>query len=294
MRRRRRVAVVDVVARLDGVGDLAGALREATGDASLRVGYPLDGRELLIDADGQLIEPTGPSLALMHGGRTVAVVLHADGTRIPQAVQRAAALAAANSSVAAELESSLTELRASRRKRVAAADEARRRTERDLHDGAQQRLVAAALDARMALMDTHDPAVRTALERTVEELQMALEQLRELARGLYPAILPERGLAPALASLAASARVRLSLVDVPGGRFDRQVEECVYFCIKATTAEAPGPVVARFVSDRATLHLTLEGAEIEEDWLELRDRVEAIGGAINLTGAAPAIELPLV
>src|SRR5215218_6096530 len=98
------------------------------------------------------------------------------------------------------------QLAASRRRIVETADEARRRIERDLHDGAQQRLVSLALELRLAAAGAH-PATATAIERCVEELQGALADLRELARGLHPVVLSERGLIPALEMLAARSPV---------------------------------------------------------------------------------------
>ena len=110
---------------------------------------------------------------------------------------------------------------------------------------------------------------------------------------VVPAILPERGLGPAMAALAANARVRLAVVDAPPDRLERAVEECAYFCVAAAAAESAGPIVARFVRGRTTLHLTMKGADLPDDVaLELRDRVEAIGGAIVVTDEATGIEPP--
>ena len=112
-------------------------------------------------------------------------------------------------------------MRESRQRIVAAADEERRRIERDLHDGAQQRLVALALQLRGAqrrLGESADPEVERLLEASVAELQAAVGELRELARGVHPAVLTEEGLAAALESLAGADAARRSTVDVAEGR----------------------------------------------------------------------------
>ena len=120
-----------------------------------------------------------------------------------------------------EIEAARTEeLRASRVRIVQAADAARRKIERDLHDGAQQRLVSLALEVRLARSQVEkDPSTAAPfLERFGDELQEASAELRELARGIHPAVLTERGLAPAIAALAARAPVPVEVLDVPGDR----------------------------------------------------------------------------
>ena len=129
------------------------------------------------------------------------------------------------------------ELRASRTRIVEAADAARRRLERDLHDGAQQRLVELALDLRMARskLDDDDPAESRALiEAALEDLSAATRELRDLARGIHPAALAEGGLRPALQGLVTRSRVPAALRAVPERRFTAAIEATAYF----TVAEA--------------------------------------------------------
>ena len=136
-----------------------------------------------------------------------------------------------------EVEAARTaELRASRARIIEAADNARRKIERDLHDGAQQRLVSLVLDVQVARRRlAKDPTeVGAFLERLGRELQDASAELRELARGIHPAVLTERGLAAAVAALAARSPVPVEVIDPPAERLPPAVEATAYF----TVAEA--------------------------------------------------------
>src|SRR5439155_23863526 len=119
----------------------------------------------------------------------------AEEARLVEAVSAAARLALGNARLHAELRAQLAKVRESRARIVAAGDAERARIERDLHDGAQQRLVAVALDLRVAQrkLAAAGPEVERVLGRAVEDLQAAIEELRELARGVHPAILSEEG-----------------------------------------------------------------------------------------------------
>ena len=125
------------------------------------------------------------------------------------------------------------ELRASRVRIVEAADAARRRLERDLHDGAQQRLVELALDLRMARarLDDDPGRVRELMDAALGDLAAATRELRELARGIHPAALTEGGLRPALEALVARSSVPARLVSVPDARFAAPVEATAYFTV---------------------------------------------------------------
>jgi len=163
-------------------------------------------------------------------------------------VAAAARLALENARLQAETQRQLTEVREARRRIVAAADEERRRIERDLHDGAQQRLVALALELRSAqrrLGEDPDPEVERLLAASVAELQAAVGDLRELARGVHPAVLTEEGLAAALESLAARTPLAIE-VDAAEGRYPEQVEAAAYgrvFC--RVVRRGAGPAASR-------------------------------------------------
>ncbi len=145
------------------------------------------------------------------------------------------------------------ELRASRARVVSAADAERRRIERDLHDGAQQRLVALAVNLRLVReLAGADPAQATALlEQLGDDVQSALEQLREFAHGIYPPLLADRGLADALSAVAARASIRTRVEAAAIGRYPAQVEATVYFCCLEALQNAgkyAGPDAAAIVT----------------------------------------------
>jgi PAS domain S-box-containing protein len=189
------------------------------------------------------------------------------------------------------------ELRASRIRIVEAADTARRKIERDLHDGAQQRLVALAVEIRLARarVEREPDAAAPLLERIGEELGEASAELRELARGIHPAVLTERGLGAAITALADRASVPVEIVEVPGDRLPASVETTAYF----TISEALTNVAKYAHASRATVRAAKEdGAlvvEVSDDGVGgaeaaagsglsgLADRVGACDGSLSVT-----------
>jgi signal transduction histidine kinase len=148
----------------------------------------------------------------------------------------------------------IEELRTSRQRLVRAQDEERRRLERNLHDGAQQRLVSIALVLRMArhhLGETGDPKVGQTIDQAAEQLALALQELRELARGIHPAILTERGLAPALQSLAERSVVPATLESTLDTRLPPAVEATAYFVVSEALANVGKYSKATAVTVRA-------------------------------------------
>jgi PAS domain S-box-containing protein len=149
------------------------------------------------------------------------------------------------------------ELRASRARIVEAADEGRRRIERDLHDGAQQRLVHVSLMLKLARarLESDPEGGAAAVDEAISELATATAELRELARGIHPAVLSDGGLAPALTALAERARPRAKVVSVPPGRLPARVESTAYFVVaEALTnatryAQASSATVSAVVDD---------------------------------------------
>jgi PAS domain S-box-containing protein len=201
-----------------------------------------------------------------------------------------------------ELHARLEELAASRARIVAAGDVERRRLERNLHDGAQQRLVSLALTLRLAQasLDSDPAAARATLEEAREELALALEELRELARGLHPAVLSDRGLGAAVEMLAGRAPVPVEIAEVPGDRLPEPVEAAAYFLIaEALTNVAKyaraSAVRVRVVTDDAGVLV-----EVSDDGVGgadpargsglrgLADRVEALGGSLDVVSPAGA------
>ncbi|HEY7074767.1 MAG TPA: PAS domain-containing protein [Solirubrobacteraceae bacterium] len=178
-----------------------------------------------------------------------------------------------------EVEAARTEeLRASRSRIVEAADAARRKIERDLHDGAQQRLVAMGLDVRVARarVEREPELAAPLLDRLAEDLQAASAELRELARGIHPAVLTERGLAPAIVALASRAPVPVEIVDVPEGRLPAAAETTAYF----TVSEALTNVAKYAHASHATIRLASE-----DDSLVVEVRDDGVGGAQASAGS---------
>jgi signal transduction histidine kinase len=201
------------------------ALLEGRDDSPLRVAPMANADELL----GFVVAERPP------GGRPFGEL--DDGVLAEFA--RQVGLALRNVRLDSQLQASLDEvrrqaeqLRASRARVVSAADAERRRIERDLHDGAQQQLVALCANLRLAReLARSDPTEATALlEQLGSDVQAALEELRELAHGIYPPLLADRGLAEALSAVAARAPVRTRVESGAIGRYPPQVEATVYFC----------------------------------------------------------------
>jgi signal transduction histidine kinase len=209
---------------------------------------------------------------------------------------RARRLAHENAVLQGQVEAQLDEVRASRARIVEAGDRERRRVERDLHDGAQQRLVSLSLElqlARRALGEAGEPAVRQSLERAAEEAATALAELRELALGIHPLILTEAGLGPAVESLADRTPVDVS-VEIGSERYPPAVEGAAYFLIsEALTnvtkyAKATRAIVRiRGMADQVTV-------EVEDDGVGgadprsgsglrgLADRLAALDGTLTV------------
>jgi signal transduction histidine kinase len=204
------------------------------------------------------------------------------------------------------------ELDASRVRIVATADATRRRIERDLHDGAQQQLVslALALRAAQATVPAELEQHRSELDRVVDGLTAALDDLREIALGIHPAGLSEDGLTPALKRLVARSPLRVNLDCRADGRFPEPVEVAAYYVISESLTNAAKYADASVVdvavaADGGTLRVEVRddgrgGADPAEGsgLLGLRDRVEAIGGTMRLTsppgaGTSLRVELPL-
>ena len=196
---------------------------------------------------------------------------------------------------------------------IAAADAERRRIERDLHDGAQQRMVAVGITLGLAEAQfVADPGTAVKLiARARDEARLAVKELRELARGIHPAVLTDRGLGAALEALAARAPVPVDVRRLPEERLNPAVEACAYF----VTAEALTNVAKYANATEASVHASVEDGclrvEVRDDGTGgadptcgtglrgLRDRVDALGGRLDVDspmggGTTITVELPLV
>jgi signal transduction histidine kinase len=182
-------------------------------------------------------------------------------------------LAVENERLQAEVETQLGEVRESRARIVAAGDAERKRVERDLHDGAQQRLVSLTLALRLAklkLGDDADPEVRRSLDQASDEARSALVELRELARGIHPQILTEAGLGPAIESLADRSPVDVEVELGTDRRFSPAVEAAGYFVVSEALAN-----VAKYADARRALVRTAW----QEDELIIEIADDGVGGA---------------
>jgi signal transduction histidine kinase len=223
-------------------GELRAALAEALGDPSVELAYWLPDSRQYVDAEGRPVElpgeETGRSVTEVdRDGRRIAAIVH-DPTLLddPERVREAgaaAALALENERLEAELRAKVEEVRASRSRLVEVGWRQRRRLERDLHDGAQQRLVSLALTLRMARdrLGSGGGDAAVLLDRSREELDLALSELRELARGIHPAVLADRGLSAAVDALAGRSTLPVEVRDVPSDRLPEHIELTAYFVI---------------------------------------------------------------
>jgi PAS domain S-box-containing protein len=212
----------------------------------------------------------------------------------------------------AELHRLVDDLAASRARIVTAGDVERKRLERNLHDGAQQRLVTLALSLQLALrkLDSDPAAVREALVGAGEELALALDELRELARGLHPAVLTDHGLRAAVESLAARVPVPVEIEAVPSERLSEPVEAAAYYLIAealtnvAKYAQASEARVTIAATDgRLVVDVTDDGVggadpEAGSGLRGLADRVEALGGSLEVvspsgSGTSLRAEIPI-
>jgi signal transduction histidine kinase len=279
-----RSAVGDLVMELDRPllpGELRACLAHTLGDPSLEVLYAREGLEGWVDGDGQ--PGSLPEAATGQRARTVTVVerdkqplaalIH--DPALDQGLVRAAAAAAGmaieNERLQAEVRAQLEEVRASRQRIVEAGDAERRRVERNLHDGAQQRMATLALELAM-LRDraASDPAMAASLDQAAAELKQAIADLRELARGIHPAILTEEGLPAAVEALADRSSLPVRVRADFDARLPGPVEATAYFVVAESLANV-------------TKHARASGARVELSRCDGMLRVEVtdngIGGA---------------
>ena len=262
-------------------GRLRDALAEALEDPTLELVYWLPERERYVDFRGRDYDlPEDDPARAIHmvareGDCVAAIIYDAtlhEAVEHVQAVGAAASLALVNERLEAELRAKVDELRRSRERMLRIGLEERRRLERDLHDGAQQRLVSMALNIRIARAKLNeDPlAADQLLETAGHELDSALAELRELARGIHPAVLTDRGLATALETLASRAPVPVELAELPADRLPEAVELAAYFVV----AEGLTNVAKYANATHATVGVARENGRLV---VEVAD--DGVGGA---------------
>src|SRR5262249_30478961 len=214
--RREKRTVADLVVRLGEAepGQVRGLIASTLGDQSLELGLWYRENEPWVDEEGRDLElPAARGVTFL--GRDLAVLVHdprlLEHPELLESVGSAARLALENEQLQAALRAQLTEARESRERIVRRGDEERRRLERDLPDGAPQRLLGLGMALQVLQTHTLDVDAGASLAKVTSQLRHALNELRELARGIYPAILADQGLASALTSLAARATVPVSV-----------------------------------------------------------------------------------
>jgi signal transduction histidine kinase len=284
-------------------------------------GFPSTPTLRLHGGDLPVIDAAGTAVPVRHQGELLGAIsvhmpqkeaLSSAGERLIADVASQAGLVLSNARL-------IEELRASRQRLVAAQDAERRKLERNLHDGAQQQLVALAVKQRLAAtLVVKDPAAASQmLEALQQETTEALENLRDLARGIYPPLLADQGLGSALTAQARKAAIPVEVRSDGVGRYPQDTEAAVYFCCLeaiqnvAKYANA-NRVVLRLASKDGTLafEVTDDGVGFDPDrtpfgsgMQNMADRLAAVGGSLDVrsspgngttvTGSLPAVELPV-
>src|SRR5262249_55218839 len=252
----RRSSVADLVVELGRVepGRVRETLARTLGDPSLQLGLWLPERRVWVDEEGRELElPDHDNRrAVTFVGEHLAVMMHHPDLlaqpRLLEAAGSAGRLALENERPQAELRDQLHELQASRARIVRTADDERRRLERDLHDGAQQRLLGLGMGLQLIGGHVVDDTGCETLGELQQELDQALRELRELARGIHPAVLTDQGLAAAVRTLAQRAQIPVT-VAAAGERAPAHVETAAYFVV----SEALANVAKYAYATRATV-----------------------------------------
>ena len=285
---------------------LAEALSRALGDPSLSLGYWFPAESRYVDSDGRPVTLPGPgegrrSTVVERGGQPIAVLIHdpalEHNAELVDSVCAAAGLTLENERLQAELRARLTELQASRARLVEATEAERRRIERDLHDGTQQRLVSIAMS--LGLLESKLPGKPSQAQPIVREtrqaLAAALDELRELTQGIHPTILAERGLPVALDELCHRAALPTHLQLDLSCRLPDQVESAAYFVVSEALTNATKHSHGSEVRVKAACAAGLLTIEVADDGIGgaaaghgtglrgLTDRVEALGGTLTVS-----------
>jgi len=270
-------------------GGLRDVLAGVLHDPSLQLAYPLaDGR--LADGRYRAVELAGEVTPIVRGGQRVALLSHRPGLlaepALAEEVAAAARLALENERLQAEAWSQLEDLRASRARIVGSGDAERRRLVRDLHDGAQQRLVTLSLALRLArarLGPGLDPALAGRLDEAEDELRAALADLRELAQGIFPVILAEEGLSAAIEALAETGPAPLEITALPGERLGSSAEAAAYFVVSEAVRQAAASTLKVSVARYGTrLMVEVEGDGAPAEIVGVQDRVGALDGSVTV------------
>lgn len=305
---RRRTAVIrlaDALGAAPEPGTLEAVLARSLRDATVRVRYWLPSLRQWVDAGGRAApQPASDGQAtvtVQRDGERIAAVDHDPalvGTvDLAAEIGAAARLAIDNERLRAEGLAQLEHAIASRARLVAAGDEVRRRLERDLHDGAQQRVLAIGNELRLArtVPPADDPGSAVVLDRAIVLTRETLVELRGLAHGIFPAVLDEAGLDAALWELSADAAVGIEVVAIPECRYPPAVEQAAYLVVAEAAAAAArdGPAGLRVRIEEASGQLTVEvEGTADGPYVHVADRVAAAGGMLSLGAGRLRAEVP--
>lgn len=284
-------------------GRLRDTLAGALGDSTLQLAFPAPGGAGFADTDGAPVDAAAPGpdrIVTPLPGPDSAILVHDAALEHEPALIRltaaAAGLALEHSRLQAEVVTQLEQVRASRARIVEVGDAERRRLERDLHDGAQQRLVTLSLALTMARdrAAAADPALTALIESAAKEAKEALVELRELARGIHPAVLTETGLRGAVQALVERLPVATEVTAMPSGRFPAPTEAAAYFvvvealtnvvkhakatCAQVAVSEAAGRLTVEVTDDGGGGARLADGTGLRG----LADRVAAAGGVLRV------------
>jgi signal transduction histidine kinase len=287
--------------------DLQAPLARALRDPSLELAYWLPDQDTWTDQDGHPIPLPGPdqqrSIRLIYRNHEPIAVLLFDPTlddeELLNAVSAAAGIALENGRLRAELRAKLQELQSSRVRVLEAGRHERQRLERNLHDGAQQRLVGISIElGSLENQATTDPQLQQRLARTRDEVSASLDQLRDIARGIYPAVLSGHGLPIALESLAASAAVPVRLEVGLTERLPEPIEVAAYYIVSEALTNIGKHAHANSATVRVDQDAGLLTVEVIDDGIGgasifggsglrgLRDRAEVLGGQVLIANPA--------
>lgn len=304
----RGQAVSDLIGRFSeqrGPEAMRVALARALGDPSLALGRWDPVAECFIDTGGEVIclgqDPALQLTEVEHDGHVIGAIVHdaalAGDDELIRSVCSAAALALENERLTSEVRANVAELRASRARIVAAGYEQRKQLERDLHDGAQQRLMAVGMSLQLARMKAGagSAEVPELIDEAIADLSAATAELRELARGIHPAVLTNLGLGAAVKALVARSPTPVKLGVAGGERLPPAVEAAAYFVI----AEALTNVSRYAQAARAEVHVVRSDGHVRIEVIDhgrggadaargsglrgLADRVAALDGELRVT-----------
>jgi signal transduction histidine kinase len=307
-RERRRASAMarlaEATSEAAGIHSLTAALTQAMGRPDIELAFWVPEAADHVDATGRPLRhaSTKDDVSVLRGDTPVALIRTGAAATsvalVAEALGPAARLTLDNERLRAEEMYHLERLQESRARLLTASDLARRALERDLHDGAQQRLLAVMYSLQLAARDARARGHLTQAERldsTVEQCSTALAELRDLAHGTFPAILDSAGLASALEHLADLSHVVMSIKD----RTDRELPApaayaayvAVASAVAASAGDGAGPITVELQTVDGLLIATIHGAPRSE-YVRTADRVSALGGRLLMDGAGLRVEIP--